>query len=333
MKVTLQRIADACGVSRNTVSLAMRGSPRISLAVRDKIQAKAKEMGYMRDPELSRIMAKLSHRRNVGVPVKEEVACLQTIRVKATWAHADLIEGFHAYMANYGYNVVPYSFDFTDRNAKQLDRIFRTRGIRGILILPLPPRRNTIQLDFSNLAAVSIGRKLVNPLLHRVDNNYPNATRRCLDYLQGKGCHRIGAIISSIYDGQLNHAMRGAYLAWSSLLADDPSIPILDCNRPVNRDLKPCDLTEWTQKQGVDGIICMHYDEPLIRESFRETGRDLPYAIIRRSHDTAGPGTEPNIEGVVNTAAHILISELDHNRVGPPTDPQLTLINGLWKDT
>jgi LacI family transcriptional regulator len=45
--VTLQDIADKAGCSRNTASLAMRNSSRISEAMRDKIQSIASRLGYV----------------------------------------------------------------------------------------------------------------------------------------------------------------------------------------------------------------------------------------------------------------------------------------------
>ena len=45
-KVTIQDIADALGVSRNTVSKAINNSDRIADDTREKILQKAIEMGY-----------------------------------------------------------------------------------------------------------------------------------------------------------------------------------------------------------------------------------------------------------------------------------------------
>ena len=45
-KVTIQDIADALGISRNTVSKAINNSEGLADATRDKILQKAVEMGY-----------------------------------------------------------------------------------------------------------------------------------------------------------------------------------------------------------------------------------------------------------------------------------------------
>ena len=56
IRVGLREIAAAAGVSVMTVSLALRGNPRISIATRDRIKRLADELGYHPDPELSRLM-------------------------------------------------------------------------------------------------------------------------------------------------------------------------------------------------------------------------------------------------------------------------------------
>ena len=55
-RVSLADIAKKVGVSRNTVSLAMRNSASISEITRKKIVKVAKEMGYERNELLSRII-------------------------------------------------------------------------------------------------------------------------------------------------------------------------------------------------------------------------------------------------------------------------------------
>ena len=49
-RVTIQDIADALGVSRNTVSKAINNSDGLAEATREKILQKAVEMGYKQFP-------------------------------------------------------------------------------------------------------------------------------------------------------------------------------------------------------------------------------------------------------------------------------------------
>lgn len=55
---TLRDVADACGVSPSTVSIALRNDPRVADKTRQRVQAKAKEMDYHSDPVLSALSSR-----------------------------------------------------------------------------------------------------------------------------------------------------------------------------------------------------------------------------------------------------------------------------------
>ena len=67
-RVTLQAIALATGFSVNTVSRALRDSPKISEATRKLIQKKAGEMGYV--PNLVAATLRLGHSRVLALVVE-----------------------------------------------------------------------------------------------------------------------------------------------------------------------------------------------------------------------------------------------------------------------
>ena len=46
-KVTLNDIADACGVSRATVSLVLRGSPLVHADTRQRVEVEMRRQGYV----------------------------------------------------------------------------------------------------------------------------------------------------------------------------------------------------------------------------------------------------------------------------------------------
>ena len=54
-RVRMKDIAERLGIDKSTVSLALRGAPRIPQITREKVRRTAEEMGYVRDPALSRL--------------------------------------------------------------------------------------------------------------------------------------------------------------------------------------------------------------------------------------------------------------------------------------
>jgi len=57
--VSMQDLAKACGVSKNTVSQALRNSPQISESTRIRIAETAKHMGYKKNAVVAELMARL----------------------------------------------------------------------------------------------------------------------------------------------------------------------------------------------------------------------------------------------------------------------------------
>lgn len=55
----MQDIAEACGISKMTVSLALRGDPRVKTTTRDKVLAEARKLGYQTNPYIATLMAQL----------------------------------------------------------------------------------------------------------------------------------------------------------------------------------------------------------------------------------------------------------------------------------
>ncbi|HEX2950121.1 MAG TPA: LacI family DNA-binding transcriptional regulator, partial [Armatimonadota bacterium] len=72
--VTMKDIAERCGVTHVTVSLALRDNPRISKATAKKIHAVAKEMGY--DPSFQVSARRLALSRHGKAITNNVLGCV-----------------------------------------------------------------------------------------------------------------------------------------------------------------------------------------------------------------------------------------------------------------
>ena len=68
MSVTLSDIARQLGISKMTVSRALRGERHVGAAMRDKVRQVAEEMGYRPDPEIAKLMTHMRRTRAKAVP-------------------------------------------------------------------------------------------------------------------------------------------------------------------------------------------------------------------------------------------------------------------------
>lgn len=101
--VNIRELARLVGVSKSTVSLALRDDPSIPQATQDKVKEAAKKHGYRRNPKLSEVMGGIAKRSTV--PISAPIALLSLWPVKKAWEKVDsgfLIRSYQGLMARGG---------------------------------------------------------------------------------------------------------------------------------------------------------------------------------------------------------------------------------------
>jgi LacI family transcriptional regulator len=125
---TMQTLADALGLSKSTISLAMRDDPRIHQHTRERVHAAADRLGYRVRPELCRLMAclRLGTRKTDLLPVALVVPA-------GTEATTEFRHGFDERLAVSGYHAE--LFRLGDVSAERLASILKARGIEAALVV------------------------------------------------------------------------------------------------------------------------------------------------------------------------------------------------------
>ena len=101
-RVTIQDIADALGVSRNTVSKAINNSEGIADSTREKILQKAIEMGYKQFSYVASV-ASLSSFSSDTPEVTGEIALLTTRILSKSHFASLMFDKVHEELAQIGY--------------------------------------------------------------------------------------------------------------------------------------------------------------------------------------------------------------------------------------
>lgn len=153
--VTYRDIAAEAGVDRSTVSLALRGHPRIPPATRERIQAIAQKMGYRPDPMLSYIAASRWNRERARQPA---IAYLGVHRrpEKSGTPPDHYLEGIQRRAKALGYIVdCLHPAEFAD--GRQLAQILEARGIRGVIVGQTNVDARKPDLDWKRFCVVQVG--------------------------------------------------------------------------------------------------------------------------------------------------------------------------------
>ena len=139
-KVTIQDIADALGVSRNTVSKAINNSEGLAVTTRDKILQKAVEMGYK---QFSYVKAAASFYQAAGADLplspafQGEIALFTTVFLTQSHFASLMLDKFQREISQLGYIVNTHRVSEENLRSKSLPYTFRLEQTKGIICIEM----------------------------------------------------------------------------------------------------------------------------------------------------------------------------------------------------
>lgn len=329
---TVRQLAVLCGVSRTTISLALRNHPRIPLATRERIQKEAERLGYRQDPVVSTLMNKLRTSR-VKRP-DEKIAFLTRWMPYPGWEKIHINEGLYlegmkerAYQL--GYEIEHICSAEHGLTAKRLSQILYTRAVKGVIISPLHEGPGRYELEWRHFATATIGFTVLEPDIHRTAHAHYQGMLLALAELGRLGYRRIGYATSGDQDERVNHGWLGALLGHQKLH------PIGERVQPLlAQKFSPAVLKKWIDRQRPDVVLS---NWPTVPDMLKDAGLDVPGDIGFASldlfsdrHVFAGVDQLPKALGAA--AADIVAKQMQNNEFGLPQYPMTVQLKGLWRD-
>src|SRR5688500_12187967 len=151
---TLRSLAKTLGLSRTTVSDALRGSPRVDPNTVARVTKAAREAGYRRNPLAAAVMSEL--RRSRGATFRGVLAAVdlsEPDRAPHGVFHRVLIAGGRTRAIELGFKLEEFIVGSAGMTIPRLDSILQSRGIHGVLLLPSWYAPDWSGLDWSRYAA------------------------------------------------------------------------------------------------------------------------------------------------------------------------------------
>jgi DNA-binding LacI/PurR family transcriptional regulator len=331
---TLRQIARQAGVSSMTVSRALGNRPRIAAETREKILKIAKKLGYRPDPQITKLM---HHLRSGLRPQFQSVICGVTnwpTEAKPPYFEA-LLKGAERQAMSRGYGFSVLKFMPEPGAGARLQRMLRSRGVEGVLLLPQrAPLDLTALLDWREFSAVAVSMSVVGPEVNRAaPHHFANTLQLCRE-LTRLGYRRIGLVIDGGQDSRVNHGFSAAVVSHGWHEAKEAVSPLV-----VTGSLRDA-LEPWFQRERPDAIVTT--DENSARECARLLRVKIPGPVGFASTSLqapAGPaGQVPVIAGIDERPEEIgaigvdLLAGMVERRVrGLPSAPTSTLVAGRWR--
>jgi LacI family transcriptional regulator len=328
---TIRALARQLGLSRTTVSEALRGLPRIHEKTAARVREAASRAGYRANPLASAVMSQIRRSRSqafrggmAAVTIDEADRPSNSARY-----HEALIEGARTRAAELGYKLQAFLVGKEGVTVERLDSILQSRGIQGVLLLPAWQQPDLSRLDWSRYAGIYLDYMIERPALHSIASDHFRSLTGALKRLETMGYRRPGLFLHRHQDERLQHRWEGAFLAYQRSGGKSGGIPplIMDAFDRVP-------FTKWFSRHKPD-VVLGHWTEAV--DWMAECGARVPETagfvslnVTTESRPCAGLDLRPELLGA--RSVELLIAQLQRNERGIPAAASLTVIPALWRD-
>lgn len=330
----MQEVAEAAGVHRTTVSLALRDSPRLPTATRAHVRAVAERLGYRPNPLVAVLMAERGSRRQ-RVAQGNLAFLSNDAQRPPDWQHspkayARLFRGAAKQAGENGYGLTPFWLGESGLSAPTFTRLLHDRGIRGVLIAPHFDADRHIELDWDRFSVLEFGYNSTLSPFNRVAHDYFSSMQRICQEAIARGHRRIGFMSPQMTMNKTRHLWRAAFVDFQQGLAPAARIPPL-INAP---QLTQAVVDPWLERHRPDAVIVggIQYPKP---------GREpQPYQLPRRlsvfnldcaRRDGSAVGIFQDWPALGALGVDLLIGQLGRNRFGIPAQAHTVLMSGHWQ--
>lgn len=324
----MQDIAERAGVSRMTVSLALRNDPQLPEKTRNRIQALAQEMDYRPNPLVNALMRSIRERRGVSSGVTVAVVAHEELRASPLISR--FLEGAQSRAKQLGCRSDLFWIGNNSTHPQQLNRILRSRGISGLVVSPLDKPGQTLDLDWEQFACAAVGYSLAEPSLHRAVNHQLHSIRLAFRRLYERGYKRVGFAMMKSNDERVDHNWLAGFLVHQHLFpTGEPPIPML-----LTDQFTEANFAEWFLTHRPDAVVGgPHYVLDWLTNLKLKIPSQVAFAHL--NHDPVlgdFAGINQNSALVGAAAVDLVVNQLQRNERGIPALPKLVLIKGTWID-
>ncbi|MEJ1971841.1 MAG: substrate-binding domain-containing protein [Lacunisphaera sp.] len=286
-------------------------------------------MGYRPDPAL----AALNHYRHGGKSKQDGyvLAYVTCFEKRDGWQQSPFFQRAYA-----GARVQAEALGFRLEHAwlgepgvspQRFAQVLESRGIRGLVIAPLPRPASRLWLPWERFSCVAIGPSLVDPALHSACGDQYQAMILALDRLAQRGYRRVGLLLDPEADQRHQRKYQAALAITTSARSPRPLI----ASRPADSEVRA-----WLRREKPDVVLS---SEDAAFDRLVALGLSVPrrigFASLVRSGRREISGVETFPEQIAAAAINRLQQLLYENETGVPELPACSMLPGSvgrWRD-
>ena len=327
---TLETIAREVGLSKSTVSRALRDSPNQSRATCLRVQRTAQAMGYRTNPMLAAWMARVRGGCADGHGAGTCLALADTFPTEAdwrSWRHLSwLEEGARSRAAELGCSLERIPFARGGTKPDHFPRRLQARGIAGVVLLPFKQFGTTLPFSPQGLSLVAIGHSMTTPDVSRVEVNYFQTWMHVMQALADRGFRRPAFCNLVTVDLRNSGNMWAGYWTASRQLFGRDACPGLNLEATEDARRRKQRFARWRETHQPDIVV---FNKQWLLEEVAPDEKGVMLFLHPR------PGTKhpyayvdlrwPEIG---RAAIDLLFQQLIQHQTGIPTVPVIHLVAG-----
>lgn len=324
---SISTLARALGLSRTTISDALRGKGRVSADTMARVRAAAQSAGYRTNPLLATVLGSIN--RSGAAVFRGALAVIDLHEPQHPHGPfpPQLVAGAKERAAEMGFSVAEFRVGPGQLTWSRLDTILRSRGTRGVIILPTWFEPDISALDWSRYAGIYTDYVRAGPGLHSVCCDHYGSMLALLERLAARGYRRPGLILQQRRDERIGHRQTAAYAAFQAARAETARLPALITAEPpdLTRDFLP-----WFRAHRPD-VVLSHFPET--RDWIRAARPPAPPGLVllnslHRTYPCAALDLQPRVIGA--RAVEMVVGQILRNEFGVPSWPSRTTVEARW---
>ncbi len=328
-------IAKALGLSQAAVSLALRGSRRVSKEMREQVKEKAKQMGYRQNAYVRTLM---SHIR-AGKAMKDQgtIALFIDSASESDWYRAS--RAYHGYelgvlrrASELGFKVQRFFLNAPGITPAKADSVLFACGIQGLIFLPPYRGNRSYPIQWERYACIGIGMGWEDQDLDLVDQDHLANYLLAFKKLTQSGYQRIGTALS---EGHVREHRRGArwmpgYCDCQYSLPKSRRIPLFvgDINASSLKEFR-----KWYARWKPDAFISIDGSERHWFEGMKlKVPGNVAMACLAVPSGSSFSGIDERNEKAGAAAVELVVAKIARNEYGIVQEPSVLMIGGRWVD-
>jgi LacI family transcriptional regulator len=329
---TQTELARFLGMAQSTVSLALRAHPSVSDKTREQVLQAAATLGYRPNPA----GAALVHLRQISkVPsVKASLAWINgwsdPLKLRSYREFDHCWQGASNAAAELGYRLDEFATG-AGLTMLKLERILRSRGVRGVMLAPGPLPPGWHEFDWNAFSVVRLS--------HVIDAEFPGACSVATDQvgnaflafqqLRRKGHRRIGFVGMA---GRERTFAAGYLWAQQDMEEEHRFPPLVMSCEHAPETWEAC-FRAWFARHRPDAILT---DIPLLPATLERLGVSVPkqvgVAALGILDCPISTGIDQNFRELGRAAVQMLHSLIKEGVSGQSLVPRELRIKGRWVD-